>query len=85
MVNPRLPVPVVKFPLKVVDGALPATVRIAEPATLFLMLPVPANEATLLEKPARSKVPVTVNAEVELRPLVEPACRVPAVTCVRPV
>ena len=85
LVNPRVPAPLVKVPLKVVLELLPPAVKVAELAALLLVtVPVPANEPTVLEKLARSKVEVTVKAELALKAVVEPAFNVPALTVVAP-
>ena len=49
-----------------------------------MTVPAPAKEPTLLEKPLRSRVEVTVKAELPLKAVMEPACSVPALTVVAP-
>ena len=49
-----------------------------------MTVPAPARDPTLLEKLARSRVEVTVKAELELKAVVEPALSVPALTVVVP-
>jgi hypothetical protein len=85
LVNPRVPAPSVKVPVKVVLELLPPAVKVAEvvPA-LLVTLPVPANEPTVLEKLARSRVEFTVKDELALNAVAEPACSVPALTVVAP-
>ena len=75
----------VNVPLKVVDVPLTPVVNVTVLATLSVTLPLPANEPTLLEKPAKSRVEFTVKAEPELNPVVDPALSVPALTVVAPV
>ena len=73
------------MPLKVVLELLPPAVRVAEvEVALLVTVPAPAREPTVLEKPARSRVEVTVKAELELKAVVEPAFSVPALTVVAP-
>src|ERR1700733_7904690 len=83
-VNPRVPAPLTKVPLKVLLMLLAPAVKVTGAATLSVPFPAPANEPTLLEKPLRSRVEDTVKAEFELKPVVEPACSVPALTEVNP-
>ena len=85
LVNPRVPAPLVKVPLKVVSELSAPAVKVAEVvAALLVTVPVPANEPTVLEKLARSRVAFTVKAELALNAVVEPACSVPPLTVVAP-
>ena len=85
LVRPRVPDPLTKVPLKVVLVLLPPAVRVAEvELALLVTVPAPAKEPTVLEKLSRSRVEVTVKAELELKAVVEPACSVPALTVVAP-
>ena len=77
LVNPRLPAPSapsVKFPLKVVFESLPPAVNVAgADSLLFVTVPLPANEPTVLELPLRSRTELTVKAELGLNAVMEPA------------
>ena len=72
LVNPRLPVPLAKVPLKIVLVPLPPVVKMAVPATLLVTLPFPAKDPKMLEKPPRSSTEFTVKAEPELNPVANP-------------
>ena len=85
LVKPRVPTPSVKVPLKVVLVLFPPAVSVTEvEVALLVTVPAPARDPTLLEKLARSKVKVTVKAELELKAVMEPACSVPVLTVVTP-
>ena len=68
LVNPRLPVPSAKVPLKVVLVPLPPAVKVAGACPAIGHAPAPAKEPTLLLKPFRSSTEFTVKAEPGLNP-----------------
>src|SRR5271157_1538286 len=82
LLSPSVPVPFWRTPLKVVEVLLAPTVRVAEPVALTV--PVPVKDPIVLENAPRFKMDVTVKAELALKAVVEPACRVPALTVVVP-
>src|SRR5271165_1419783 len=81
----RLPVPSCSTPLKVVVALSPSEVNVAA-APVLVTDPLPAKEPIELEKPLRFKVApvITVKSELVLRPVAEPACKIPALTVVTP-
>jgi hypothetical protein len=60
------------------------TVKVAKVDPLFVTLPLPESEPMLLLNPWRSSNEVTLNAEVALNAVGEPACSVPELTLVVP-
>ena len=76
--------PSVKVPLNTVVVLSTPAVKMAEIPPLLVTVPLPAKEPTLLENPLRSSTELTVKAELVLRPVVEPAKSVPALTVVTP-
>ena len=51
---------------------------------LLFTVPLPASEPIVFEKPFKSSCEFTVNAELALNAVAEPACNVPALTVVAP-
>ena len=73
LVNPRLLDPSDKAPLNVVLELPPPAVNVAGVFPLFVTVPLPPNEPTVLELPLRSRTELTVKAEFGLNAVVEPA------------
>ena len=86
-VSDIVPVPFWMTPENVVEALAPPVVSVAAVALESVTKPAPANPPMLLLYPARSSVAPLDTVIMELVPkaVVEPACRVPALTVVPPV
>ena len=83
-VSDSVPLVVSIEPVNVVEVLSPPVVSVTAVALLSVTIPAPASEPMLFEKPARSKYPLKVTAELVPKALVDPAFSVPAVTAVVP-
>jgi hypothetical protein len=82
--NPRLPAPSLKLPLKDVLVLSPPAVNVARLEALLVIVPVPDSEPIVLLNPFRSRTDVTLNVEFGLSAVADPACSVPDATLVAP-